>query len=136
MVAAAILSLSVTVGLMVLSLIFKVAGKLRLSLPIAYLLIASLSTFFTDWTSKNENLVFIGLYILIGLVVLSWIFSLVKTIKQKKYERAMEDDIAWQIRRAREMGIPLDTVRFDENNNLIDPRTGEPVEFGAGVEFY
>ena len=136
MVAAAILSLSVTVGLLVLSLIFKVAGKLRLSLPIAYLLIASLSTFFTDWTSKNENLVFIGLYILIGLVVLSWIVSLVKTIKQRKCDRAMEDDIAWQIRRAREMGIPLDTVRFDENNNLIDPRTGEPVEFGAGVEFY
>lgn len=132
MAAAAVLTLSVTVGLIVLSLAFKVAGKLRLTLPLLYFVVAVISTFFTDWTSKNEQLVLFGLYILIGLVVLSWIFSLIKVIRQKRQNRYDEDFISWQIQKAREMGVPLNGVTFDDNQNLIDPRTGKPVDYRAG----
>ena len=80
MIPSMIISISFTILLTVVSLIFKVAGKLRLTIPLLYFLAAIISTFFTDWTSQNEPLVLIGLYILIGLVTLSWIFSLIKTI--------------------------------------------------------
>jgi uncharacterized membrane protein YuzA (DUF378 family) len=136
MTAAAILSFGVSTGLFVLSIIFKVAGKARLTLPVLYILATAVSTLFTDWTTKHEALVFIGLYILIGLVAFSWIVSLVKSIRAKKQEHNEEDDAAWQIRRAREMGVPMDNVTFDENGSLIDPRTGRPVTFGEGVKFY
>lgn len=136
MAIAAFLSIGISAFLLILSLCFKVAGKLRLSLPLLYFLAAVISTFFTDWTSKNEKWVLLGLYILIGLVVLSWIVSLVKTIRRKKQERFFEDDVAWQIRRAREMGVPLENVTFDDDGNLLDPRTGEPVIYGEGVKFH
>ena len=132
MASMMILSVCVSMGLTVLSLIFKVAGKLRLSLPILYILAAAISTLFTDWVTQHEAAVLIGLYVLIGLVVLSWILSLVSTIRAKRQERFEESDIAWQLRRAREMGVPLDNITFDSNQNLIDPRTGHPVNYSAG----
>jgi hypothetical protein len=136
MAVAALISLSVTVLLTILSLAFKVAGKLRLSIPLFYFLAAVISTFFTDWTSKNEQLVLLGLYLLIGLVVISWIYSLIKKIREKQQEHFLESDVAWQIRRAREMGIIAqgDTVQFNEHGDLLDPRTGKPIIFG-NVEF-
>lgn len=132
MPTAILLSLAVSAGLLILSLIFKVAGKARLTLPLLYFLVALISTFFTDWTTKNEKWVLLGLYVLIGLVVLSWIISLVKVLRQKRRDYYEEDFIGWQIRKAREMGVPLDRVTFDHNNNLIDPRTGKPVDYSAG----
>ena len=51
-----ILSLCFAALTFVLSLIFKIAGKLRLTLPLLYLLAAVVSTFFTDWTSQHEDL--------------------------------------------------------------------------------
>ena len=132
MASMMILSVCVSMGLTVLSLIFKVAGKLRLSLPILYILAAAISTLFTDWVTQHEAAVLIGLYVLIGLVVLSWILSLVSTIRAKRQECFEENDIAWQLRRAREMGVPLDNITFDSNQNLIDPRTGHPVNYSAG----
>ena len=126
-----ILSLSVTAVTLVISMAFKIAGKLRLTLPLAYFLIAAVSTFFTDWTDKNEQLVLMGLYVLIGLVVLSWIYSIVKKIRNRasgtQYERNLEQFAAFQIQRAREMGIPLTNIRFDEDGYLLHPETGKPI---------
>lgn len=122
-----ILSLCSTILMMILSLIFKVAGKLRLTLPMLYFLAAAVSTFFTDWTSEHEQLVLLGLYILIGLVVLSWIVSLVKTIRRKKSEKLFEEDVAWQINRARELGIPVDSVLIDDDGTVLDSKTGQPL---------
>lgn len=127
-----ILSVGVSVAMLLLSLIFRVAGKFRLTLPIWYILIASVSTVFTDWTTRNEKWVMLGLYLLIGIVVLSWIRSLVGAIRSRQQERYEESDIAWQIRRARELGVPMNSISFDSNNSLIDPRTGKPVNFSAG----
>lgn len=131
MITVLIISLSISAGLFILSLIFKVAGKLRLTLPLLYFLAAIVSTFFTDWTGKNESLVFMGLYILIGLVVLSWIVSLIKTIRNKRresaYQSALNDDIAWQISRARELGIPIDNISIAPDGTVLDAKTGQPL---------
>ena len=90
---ALIISLSFSIGLLLLPFLFRVSGKLRLTIPLLYFLVAGISTFFTDWTSKNEQLVLLGLYILIGLVLLSWIVSLIKVIRQKhsvcQYEKPL-----------------------------------------------
>lgn len=135
MLIAVILSLSLTVGMLILSFIFKIAGKLRLGIPLFYLIAAVISTFFTQWTTDHETLVFVGLYILIGLIVLSWIVSLVRALRQKRNEKHFEDDVTWQIQRAREMGIPLDKIQFNEHGDLLDPRTGKPVVYGESVQF-
>lgn len=89
-----ILSVGVSVGMMLLSLLFRVAGKLRLTLPIWYILIAAVSTVFTDWTTKNEKWVMLGLVLLTGAVVLSWICSLVGAIRARRQKRYEESDIA------------------------------------------
>lgn len=84
---------------------------------------------------EHETLAYIILFSLFGLTVLSWIVSLIKAIRRKRDEKYMEDDVAWQIRRAREMGVPLDKVQFNEQWDLLDPRTGKPVVYGDGVPF-
>ena len=133
MKSAFILSISFSVIIFTFSLIFKVAGKLRLTLPLIYFLAATISTFYTDWTTKNESKVLLGLYILIGLVALSWMYSLIKKIKSKRSNRFEDDFISWQIQRARELGVPLNSITVDEKNNLIDPRTGKPVNFNSDI---
>ncbi|MFZ5944022.1 MAG: hypothetical protein ACOYVD_07920 [Bacillota bacterium] len=130
---AAIISLCLTAGLIILSFIFKVAGKIRLTIPILCFLL--FSTVLNKWAGEHETLAFIILFSLLGLTVLSWIVSLIKAIRRKRDEKYLEDDVAWQIRRAREMGVPLDKIEFKEHGDLLDPRTGEPVVYGKGVQF-
>ena len=133
MAAAALISLCLTVGLLILSFIFKVAGKLRLTIPVLCFLL--FSTVLNKWAVEHETLAYIILFSLLGLAVLSWIVSLIKAIRRNRDEKYMEDDVAWQIRRAREMGVPLDKVQFNEQGDLLDPRTGNPVVYGDGVPF-
>ena len=130
---AAIISLCLTAGLFIVSFIFKVAGKLRLTIPIVCLLL--FGTVLNKWVGEHESLAYTILFSLLGLTVLSWIVSFVKAIRRKRNEKHFEDDAAWQIRRAREVGVPLDTVQFNEQGDLLDPRTGEPVVYGEGVQF-
>jgi hypothetical protein len=130
---AAIISLCLTAGLLILSFIFKVAGKIRLTIPILCFLL--FSTVLNKWAGEHETLAFIILFSLLGLTVLSWIVSLINAIRRKRDEKYLEDDVAWQIRRAREMGVPLDKIQFNEHGDLLDPRTGEPVVYGESVQF-
>jgi len=37
--------------------------------------------------------------------------------------------------KGKEMGVPLEKIRFNEHGDLLDPRTGHPVVFGDGVQF-
>lgn len=129
---AALISLCLTVGLFILSLIFKVAGKLRLTLPVVCFLL--FITVLNKWAGEHESLAFIILFTLLGLTMLSWIVSLVKAIRRRREKKHFEDDAAWQIRRAGEMGIPLDRIQFNEQGDLLDPRTGEPVVYGDGAQ--
>ena len=126
------IKLIVTLGVFLLSAVFKIAAKLRLTIPALYILAAGISTLFTDWVGQHEQLILFGLYAQLGIVALSWVITAVKALQERSMGNYEEDDIAWQIRRARELGVPMDSVRFDSSNNLIDPRTGMPVNFSAG----
>ena len=126
------MKLVVTLGMFILSALFRIAAKLRLTIPVLYILAAGVSSIFTDWVSQHEQLIFVGLYVQLAVVALSWIVTAVRAIRDRCSESWAEDDISWQIRRARELGVPLDSVSFDGSNNLIDSRTGMPVNFSAG----
>lgn len=126
------LKLILSIWFSMLSLVLRIAAKLRLTIPVLYLLAIGVSTVFTDWAIKHEQQVLWGLYALLALVALSWIFTAVNALRSRINGDWEEDDIAWQLRRARELGVPLDNIRFDSTHNLIDPRTGMPVNFSAG----
>lgn len=126
------IKLIVTLGVFLLSAVIKIAAKLRLTIPALYILAAGISTMFTDWVGQHEQLILFGLYAQLGIVALSWVVTAVKALRERSMGNYEEDDIVWQIRRARELGVPMDSVRFDSSNNLIDPRTGMPVNFSAG----
>jgi len=130
---AAVISLCIRAGSFILSFIFKLASKFRLTIPFLCLLL--FSTVLNKWAGENETLAFIILFSLLGLTVISWIVSLIKAIQRRRDEKYFEDDVAWQIQRAREMGVPLDKIQFNEHGDLLDPRTGQPVVYGDGVQF-
>ena len=126
------LKLILSIWFSMLSLVLRIASKLRLTIPVLYLLAIGVSTVFTDWAAQHEKQILWGLYAQLALVALSWIFTAVNALRSRMDGDWEEDDIAWQLRRARELGVPLDSIRFDSTNNLIDPRTGMPVNFSAG----
>lgn len=126
------LKLFLSIWFSMLSLVLRIAAKLRLTIPVLYLLAIGVSTVFTDWAAQYERQILWGLYAQLALVALSWIFTAVNALRSRMDGDWEEDDIAWQLRRARELGVPLDSIRFDSSNNLIDPRTGMPINFSAG----
>ena len=126
MTYALFLSLGLTVLLMILSLIFKIAGKLRLTLPLVYFLL--IATVLNPWAAAHEKLALGILFGLIALSVISWLFALKNYLSDRSYYKALEEDMSWQIQRARERGIPLDTVHFDCQGNMRYNNTGEIVE--------
>ncbi len=70
-----------SIVLLALSIVFRIAGKLRLTIPLLYLIAASVSTFFTAWTAEHEILVLAGLLVLTGLSILSWILTIVRRVR-------------------------------------------------------
>ena len=119
--------------MLALSLAFKVAGKLRLSIPLVYLLITSFgsSIFFPEWVNEHEPLLLLGLYILIALAVFNWIYSLIKIIcarrTKKQYNKAFEDDVASQIQRARALGIDVGAIVIRDGGTVVHANTGRPL---------
>lgn len=126
MIYAAFFSLGLTALLLLLSLLFKIAGKLRLTLPLFYFLL--IATILNPWASAHERLALAILFILIAFSVISWLFALKDYLSERSYYKAMEEDIAWQIQRARERGIPFDSVHFDSQGNMRYNDTDEIVE--------
>lgn len=77
----AFVSLIITVFVQVFYLLFKIAQKCKLTLPLIYLLLGTISTFFSRWVPEHESLVLTGLYILIGVTVLRWIYVLIQKVR-------------------------------------------------------
>ena len=110
-----------------ITILFHIAVKLRLAPAFIYLGFLSLSTIFSDFAHTPK-----ALYILLALLLislLSWIITLTHYIRRRKEERFWEDDMMWQIQSAKEHGIALNSVSFDEDHNLLDPRTGKPLDW-------
>lgn len=77
----AFVSLIITVFVQVFYLLFKITQKCKLTLTLIYLLLATISTFFSRWVPEHESLVLTGLYILIGITVLRWIYVLIQKVR-------------------------------------------------------
>ena len=120
------ISLGISAVLLFLSLIFRLAGKLRLTLPLLYFLLTA--TVLNPWAAAHETLAFAILYGLLSFSVLSWLFSLRNTIRDRRYYKALEEDMSWQVRRARNNGIAMDTVYFDSAGNMRYKDTNEVVD--------
>ena len=130
MPALAILSIAFTAVMLALSLIFKVAGKLRLTLPVIFFLLMAFP--FNRWASEHETLVWVILGALVALCLLSWILSLVKALRQRCFENesaeARMDYIKWQREKALALGYTDMDVYYDEDGNIRDERTKERIE--------
>ena len=120
------ISLGIPILLLILSLLFRLAGKLRLTLPLLYFLLTA--TFLNKWGSAHETLAFAILYLLLAFSIISWLFSLKNALRDRRYYKAMEEDMSWQIDRARKNGIPMDSVYFDSTGNMRYKDTNEIVE--------
>ena len=72
--------------IVMLPFIFKLLIKLRLIFPLVY--IALVSTVFVQWTEANQALSMTILYILLGLVALSWLITLwLKIYEKRQYKQ-------------------------------------------------
>lgn len=120
------ISLGISILLLLLSLLFRLAGKLRLTLPLLYFLLTA--TLLNKWAAAHETLAFAILYLLLAFSVISWLLSLKNAIRDRNYYKAIEEDMSWQIDRARKNGIPMDAVYFDSTGNMRYKNTDEIVE--------
>lgn len=120
-----IISLSITAIFMLISVLFRIAGKLRLTIPFIYLLLTG--TILNKWASAHETLAFFILYLLIGLCILSWIRSIKNKWSERQKAKAIKEDILWQTSKAREMGISLNAVHFDTEGNMRYNQSNEMV---------
>ena len=100
------ISLVVTVALFLISLLFRIAARLNLTLPLLYFL--AVSTILNPWAATHEKLAF----------AILWIFALRRKWQEHQYYKVMKDDMSFQISRARQRGIPLDSVHFDSQGNM------------------
>ena len=118
--------LGISAFLLILSLLFRLAGKLRLTLPLLYFLLTA--TVLNPWAAAHETLALAILFCLLAFSVISWLFSFKNAIRDRKYYKALEEDMSWQIRRARNNGISMDSVYFDSAGNMRYKDTNEVVD--------
>ena len=65
-----LLSLCVTLAALLLSVLFKIAGRLRFTLPLFYLLLTA--TLLNKWAASHETLAFFILFLLTAFSLFSW----------------------------------------------------------------
>ena len=75
------ISLLILLLMIVVNLIFRFASLFRLTIPVLYAIVVPV--FFPDWLHKNETLVTVIWFALMGLVILSWIVTIRKRIRLK-----------------------------------------------------
>ena len=80
-----LLGAGISIVLILISLVFRLAKVMRLTIPLVYLVIVNI--FFNDWYKANTFLAHLILAVLIGLVIISWIISINKKIREQKVER-------------------------------------------------
>ena len=98
--------LVISAGLGVLAILFRLAALTRLTLPLLYTL--SMLTVFHGWYQAHTALADDILFALVGLVILSWLFSLGKCvwcfIREQSEDGAAVEYFAYRVRKARENG--------------------------------
>ena len=93
-------------GLMLLPILFRLALKLRLGIPILYTLL--MLTVFHGWYQAHAALADGIFFALIGLTALSWVVTLLRRLwellEDWREERAMAELLAYRVRQARAAG--------------------------------
>lgn len=93
-------------GLGVLAILFRLAALTRLTLPLLYTL--SMLTVFHGWYRAHTVLADRILFALVGLVVLSWLLSLIRfvcdLVMQARDDAAAMEYFSYRVRKARENG--------------------------------
>ena len=93
-------------GLGVLALLFRLAALTRLTIPLLYTV--SMLTVFHGWYQTHAALADNILFVLVGLIVLSWLFSLLgrvwSFIQERQDDRAAVEYFKYRVRKARENG--------------------------------
>ena len=98
----------ITFGLVLLFLpaLFHLALKLRLGVPMLYIVLAL--TVFHDWTRANPELADGILFALVGLVALSWVITAVRKlydfINLRREDRVAAELFSHRVRQARANG--------------------------------
>ena len=93
-------------GLMLLPILFRLALKLRLGIPMLYALLAL--TAFHGWYQAHTALADGIFFALVGVAVLSWVVTLLRrlwgVLEDWREERAMAELLAYRVRQARAAG--------------------------------
>ena len=94
------------IGLFLLPILFRLALKLRLGIPMLYALLAL--TAFHGWYQAHAALADGIFFALVGLAALSWVVTLLRRLwdllEDWREERAMADLLAYRVRQARAAG--------------------------------
>ena len=94
--------------MIILSIVFRLAAVFRLTIPLLYALIVP--TVFHEWYYANQTLANVIWYVLLAVVVLSWVVSLVRKIRgivlQRREEKMLEEIVRSRMRAARMYGEP------------------------------
>ena len=94
------------IGLFLLPILFRLALKLRLGIPMLYALLAL--TAFHGWYQAHTALADGIFFVLVGLAALSWVVTLLRRLwellEDWREERAMADLLASRVRQARAAG--------------------------------
>ena len=93
-------------GLMLLPILFRLALKLRLGIPILYTLL--MLTVFHGWYQAHAALADGIFFALVGVAALSWLVTLLRRLwgllEDWREERAMAELLAYRVRQARAAG--------------------------------
>ena len=65
-------------GILILSILFRLAAVFRLTIPLLYALVVP--TLLSDWYYAHYTLANVIWYILLAVTVLSWVYSLVRKL--------------------------------------------------------
>ena len=93
-------------GLMLLPILFRLALKLRLGIPMLYAIL--MLTAFHGWYQAHTALADGIFFAMVGLAALSWVATLLRRLwellEDWREERAMADLLAYRVRQARAAG--------------------------------
>ena len=104
--AVAMMFMILGIGLFLLPILFRLAIKLRLGIPMLYALLEL--TVFHGWYQANTALADGIFFVLVGLAALSWVVTMLRhlweLLEDWREERAMAALLAYRVRQARAAG--------------------------------
>ena len=113
------------IGLRILSWIFKISAKLRLTIPLIYLILCC--TVFSPWASAHEPLA-LGILLFLTIICLfSWIYTLRQKLKQRRYQKLQEEALLAQLHKARQAGYKDQDIIIDASGVVRDRETDSPI---------